>query len=89
MCDSHTFSVPTIILASGLIIVKLVLHVVLYSRTKIRLLQIVPKFAVSDTASVPVHYSTSSYPLPPKSGFRVWVWGDLSGRCKAGLNLEE
>ena len=76
-------------LASYLIIVKLVSHVVPYSRTESGLLQIVPKFAVSDTGSLLVLYTTySSYPLHAKSGFRVWVWEGLPGGINTGLYLE-
>ena len=75
------------LLASELVILKLILRVVLYSRTENGCRQITLKFTASDTASVLVHHSMcSSYPLHWESGFRVWVWVGLSGGCKARLN---
>ena len=86
MCDSYTFSVPNILLASNLIIVQLVLHIVPYPITEDACRKLAPEFAISDTASVLVHYSLYFlYLLPPKSGVRVWVWGGYPVGVRPGL----
>ena len=70
--------------------VKLVLYVVPYSRTVNGFVQVAPKFAVADIDYNLVHCRMhSSYPLPSKFCFLVWVWEGLSGGYKAGLTLKE